>query len=525
MLFQLTAAAATTYLAVLQGGVTFEPPPDTMIGAVVAPSCVADVWLTIGAGEKATVPGCDTPAVTVNGTGARVDGWAAIVKRNDSAGALADALAREGTCVGADGPYAALAAARSDGTVAEYRATTPRCEVQLTESAAPAGAYAITVRVPERLHLGSVTMPGVKPAVLTGTPKRGGLVTLPDVTRLLADVGSGVRATGVDGGDPADLDRLANMRQRLNGYWVTGLISFPLLVLIALGLRRRVDARVAYAVAAWPAGGFVVGLLPWWRWGVPGAWLAVLATSLALAGLGAFVGRALRSVELGLCAVVATAFAIDLVTFQALQRNGLASYSMLTGGRFYGIGNLGFAVFATAVAILCGAAARQWDARAWIWGFVPLTLLDGTSGYDFGGVVALVATAASALTRRLRTVAVAAVVGLGLAMGIAYADAQRDYPTHLGRFVSDGDMGETVARKGAAALHSVIGTWYPLLVAGCAVAAYLLVRQRRELHDTARVLAVLWVVGSLVNDSGIVVAGGGLALATPLLVSYTQRRA
>jgi len=173
---------------------------------------------------------------------------------------------------------------------------------------------------------------------------------------------------------------------------------------------------------------------------------------------------------------------------------------------------------------MCGAAARQWDARAWVWGFVPLTLLDGTAGYDFGGVVALVA-AAAALTRRLRTVAVAAVVGLGLAMGIAYADAQRDEPTHLGRFVSDGDMRETVARKASAALHSVAGTWYPLLVAGCAVAAYLLVRSRRELHDTARVLAVLWVVGSLVNDSGIVVAGAGLALATPLLVSYTQRRA
>ena len=524
------AAAATTYLAVLPG-VTWTPPADGAFAAVVAPPCVADVWLTIGAGEKATVPGCTPPSVTPSGNGATVDGWPDLVRRNDTAslGALADALARAGDCVGADGPYAALAAADSTGRVAEYRAATPSCPVQFTEREVPArDARVVVVRVPERLHLGSVSVSSVHGESLLGTPKRPGLVTLPDVTRLLAPAGAevGVGVVPEDGhpADPADLDRLANLRQRLNGYWVAGLISFPLLVLIALGLRRRVPPAVAVVVAAYGPAGFVVGLLPWWRWGAGGAWLAVLAVTLALAGLGALAGRALRSPELGLAAVVAAAFAVDLLSGpQPLQRNGLASYSMLSGGRFHGLGNLGFAVFATAVVVLAGAAARRYGRRAWL-AFAPLAILDAVPGADFGGVVALAAAAAAAVTRRLRLVALAAVAGLGAALGVAYADAQRDDPTHLGRFLGDGDAGATVARKAGAALASVATAW-PLLVAGAAVGAYLLVRPRRELHDTARVLAVLWVVGSLVNDTGIVVAGAGLALATPLLVSYLARRA
>lgn len=510
--------------------------------ALVTPTCVADVWLTLGAGERATTGGCATPAVTATDGVARVEGWDALRRRNDGValGALADALARTGTCVGADGPLAALAAADSTGLVAEYRPALtlrpgpvppPRCAVQLTESAAaPDGARTITVRVPSRLHLGAVTVAPAYPGTLVGSPRRPGLVTLPDVTRLVAPVGVGAEpgeygSGRADAGDLRDLDRFANARQRFNGWWVAGLISFPLLLLIALGLRRRVPARLALVVAAYTPAGFAVSLVPWWRWGPAGTAAAVVAATLALAALGTLVGRRVGSPEVGLATVVTVMFAVDLVTFQQLQRHGLASYSMLSGGRFYGLGNLGFAVFATAVVIVAGAAVRRWGPRAWVWAFVPLTMLDATAGYDFGGVIALAAAAAAALTRRVRTIAVAAVVGLGLALGVAYADARRGDPTHLGRFVSDGEWSETLARKGGAALHSVVGTFWPLLVVGGAYGAYLLLRGRAELRDTARVLAVLWVVGSLVNDSGIVVAGAGLALATPLLVSYAARRA
>lgn len=521
------AAATVTWLSVAPGVTWERPPGGAHLAAVVMPTCVPDVWLTIGAGEKATTRSCTTPVVTPAGTGAIVEGWGALRERNADVplGALAAALARDGECVGADGPNAALAAADANGHVTEYRAATPRCAVQLTERGAPAGAYVIELRVPERLHLGSVVRPAVQDASLTGTPKRGGLLTLPDVTRMLADAGAGVTPLGAPG-DPRDLDRLANARQRFNGFWVAGLITFPLLLLVALALRRRVPPRVAVAVAAYAPAGFVVGLVPWWRWGAAGAALAVLAATLALAAVADLLGRigsglGERRPELALCAVVATAFAVDLLGPQRMQKHGLASYSMLTGGRFYGLGNLGFAILATAVVVLAGAVAAR---RVWVAALLALAVLDAVPGADFGGVVAVAAACAAVFTRRLRVVALAAVAGLAAALGVAFADSRRDEPTHLGRFLTDDDPGATVVRKGLSALASFATGW-TLLVAGCAVGAWLLVRDRPELRDTARVLAVLWVVGSLVNDSGIVVAGGGLALATPLLVSYRERRA
>ncbi|HEV2890677.1 MAG TPA: hypothetical protein VGX28_09905 [Frankiaceae bacterium] len=511
------AAGVVTYLAVVAG----PPPASTDVAAVVMPTCAADVWLTLGAGEKATVPSCTAPAVTASGRGAVVEGWEALRRRNDGAplGALVEALRREGDCVGADGPLAALAAADATGRVAEYRAAAPTCAVQLVETVPSATtATVLALRVPRRLHLGALVTETVRPLTYRGTPKRPGLLTLPDVTRLLAPVGVGVRPYGTDGGDPADLDRLANARQRWNGFFVAGLISFPLLLLIALWARRAVPSWLGVAVASYAPAGFVVGVLPWWRWGPLGAALALLAVALALTGLAYVLAR--RAPELGLCAVVAAAFGVDLLGGQAMQRNGLASYSMLTGGRFYGLGNLGFAVLATAVVVLAGSRR---DPRAWLAALVPLALLDATVGYDFGGVVAVAAAGAAAFTRRLRAVLVAAVLGLVAALGVAYADSLRHEPTHLGRLFTDGDAAATIARKGGSALHTVYATAWPLLVVGCAVGAWYLLRDRRELHDSARVVAVLLVVGSAVNDSGIVVAGGGLALATPLLVSYARR--
>lgn len=526
----LAQAAFVTYLAVVPGVTWDHDASSVNAAAVVAPTCVADVWLTLGAGERATVPSCEAPVVTPTATGAVVEGWSALVERNDGArlGALVEALSREGLCVGADGPYAALAAADPSGRVAEYRAASPECAVQFVERVVPEGdRRVVSVYVPrEKRHLGAVTVSGVKPGTLSGTPKRPGLLTLPDVTRLLAPVGAGTDPEIVDGGDPRDLDRLANARQRYNGFWVAGLISFPLLLLIAYGVRRRVPPGLALVAASYAPAGFAVGLVPWWRWGAAGAALAVAGATLALAGVSALAGRSLRVPELGLPVVVVTAFVLDLVDGQRLMRDGIASYSMLVGGRFFGLGNLAFAILATAVAIVAGAATLRWGRRVWVAAFAALAVVVAVPGADFGGVIAVFAAGAAAVSRRLRSVVAAAVVGLGAALGVAYADAQRDGSmTHLGRFVSDGDAVATVARKGGAALHSLYATAWPLLAVGAGVAAYLLARRLPELRDTARVLAVLWVVGSLVNDSGVVVAGGGAALAAPLLLAYRARRA
>ena len=196
-----------------------------------------------------------------------------------------------------------------------------------------------------------------------------------------------------------------------------------------------------------------------------------------------------------------------------LQETGLASYSAIAGGRFHGLGNAGFAILATATAVV---SARL---------LVPAALLVAAPrwGADFGGAVALLAAFAAQARRAYAAAGTAA--GLVIALGAAAFDYRRpaEDRTHLGRFADDllhGGWTDTIARKAAAAAASLL-TWYPLLAAGSLVVAVLMLRRHRDrdLAPTVRALAALWLVGSLVNDSGVVVAAVGAAVAVPLLLA------
>jgi hypothetical protein len=87
---------------------------------------------------------------------------------------------------------------------------------------------------------------------------------------------------------------------------------------------------------------------------------------------------------------------VDLLTGARLQMSSLAGYSPIVAGRFAGVGNVAFAVFATG-ALLCAAALcvrrtpRQSVAIVAAVGVVAV-VIDGSPlwGSDFGGVLALV---------------------------------------------------------------------------------------------------------------------------------------
>jgi hypothetical protein len=70
-------------------------------------------------------------------------------------------------------------------------------------------------------------------------------------------------------------------------------------------------------------------------------------------------------------------------------------------------------------------------------------------------------------------------------------------------------------------------TWSPYFLAATVAFGVWLLRGRRDpaLDDTVRALVVLWVVGSLVNDTGVVVAASGAAVAVPLLLAYRAEHA
>jgi hypothetical protein len=530
--------------------------------------CAADFWLTVSAGARAGLPGsgCAVPEVVPSGNGATVAGWAAIVRANDRRhfGAVPGTLgrdlhARSGSCIAAYGPLAALGAADRTGLVREYHASVadaPRRQthcrdtfVDASDYASPAAATAalraafpshtiLLVGLPRPGHYGALANPTNGTALLTGSPRERGLVTIPDLTRRVLSPSSltvssrGASATRLVA-HLRDLDRAGHLHRAYAG-WYLGLGALPLLLYLILAWRPRLGRRlrpVALALAAYPVAGFLVSAVPWWRAGTP--WLACAAGVLASMVLVVAAGR---GTEVGIAAVTTAVFAVDLLTGAHLQRFGLASYTALNGGRFFGLGNVGFAIFATAAVVLAGALARRYGARAWLAAYPPLVLLDALPrwGADFGGAIALTAAFGTALATRARRTVVVAGAALGLV--VAFAAAWLDYSrpaadrTHLGAFVDDllhGNAADPLWRKADAAIHSVVGTAYPLILIGSLVVATILLRRLRDeaLAPTVRAVAVLWLVGSLVNDSGVVVATAGAAVAVPLLLAYAIRRA
>jgi hypothetical protein len=534
---------------------------DAALGALVPATarrvgCAADFWLTLSAGARAGLPGrsCGIPPVHDR----TVEGWRAIVRANADRhygarpGALAAAVAPR--CVAAHGPLAALGAANAGGVVAEYHpALAPSaCDVNLVDASGAVSLAAavaeiravlhpdvlVLVGLPRGTHYGGVAVTG--PAgLLTGSPRERGLVTVPDLTAFVTGRGA---PTVTAGGSYAsrlhrllDLDKAGHLHHAYAGVYLC-LGALPLVLCALLSLRPRPGRglrTVALALAAYPVAGFLVSAVPWWRAPVP--WIACAAGVLVSMVLVVVAGR---RTEVGVAAVTTAVFAVDLLTGAHLQRYGLASYSALNGGRYYGLGNVGFAMFATAAVIVAGALARRYGARAWLAAYPPLVLIDALPrwGADFGGAVAVTAAFGAALAARARRTVVVAGTALGLA--VAFAAAWLDYRrpaadrTHLGAFVDDlvhGRSADPLWRKADAAVHSVTGTWYPLVLIGSLVVATILLRRLhaagdRTLDTTARALAALWLVGSLVNDSGVVVAAVGCAVAVPLLLSYTVRR-
>jgi hypothetical protein len=544
------------------GGLTWErPPPKDVraaldgwaVGAVVPVTarrrvCPADLWLSIGSDARAYVPGSGCPVATV--TGSRVDGWEAIVRANEAKrfGATPGSFAESVGCLGATGPLAALAAAHPDGRLDEYASTfgaNTTCDHQVADlsalrvpeavaaiDAAYDAATVVLVGIPERGgHYGAVAVRGSGSGLVEGT--------VPDLV-LPRDLAAPLTVEPADDPVPrlVDLDRLAYLHRRYAGVYFTGLIALPLLLYIWLGFRRRAGRRtreVAYALAALPVAGFLCSAVPWWRSGLAGAVcvVAVAASALVVSAAARLLPLP-RGVAIG--AVSAAVFAADLLTGGHLQRTGLASWSSLNGGRYFGLGNVGFAVFTTgALLALLWVLRSRWRLLV---GLLPVAALDAVPrwGADFGGAIALGAAWATAAARRASRVAVAggAVAGLALALGVALLDWSRPEGerTHLGHFVHDlftGGWTDTVLRKAGANLHALTRTWYPLLVAGSLLVAVLVLRRLRARGDKSiepfvRPLAALWLVGSLVNDSGVMVAAVGLALAVPALVAYAAER-
>jgi hypothetical protein len=412
--------------------------------------------------------------------------------------------------------------------------------------------------------------------------RTGGLVTLTDVTStVLHSLGLKQPSDAVgmpwrsDGAKPRSV---ATFTDRLNDKDVQAQVYsrvvprfFLILAIVQVALyafgvfalvrkKRRVlaVARVtALAGAALPAATFTANLVPWWSAGHPAVVMVVgvlvgiaVITALALAGPwrrsiivpGAVIG--------GVTALILT---LDVLTGSHLQTCSLLGYTPLVAGRFYGFGNIPWALWITGLIIVTGAVAgrllaadRRTAATAVVIGAGVLGLvIDGApfAGADFGGIIAIfpgfAVFALMIAGRRVRPSRLLAVLAVGavVVLGVAFLDSLRAEPTHIGEFwksLMNGDGGTIVFRK-FRGMVGTFGNWELSLIAVAAV-AFLVFALMRPLAWRAAVLqtayerapalrptlvAVLVTAGAgmLVNDSGVAIPALAFTVAIPLALA------
>jgi hypothetical protein len=335
---------------------------------------------------------------------------------------------------------------------------------------------------------------------------------------------------------------------------------------LAVARRRRRLSRATTGCAALqvgllagavPPATFLANALPWTRTDHPALvlWCATAGLAIVLA-LAAFTVRGRRAAPAALLgAVTLVLLTADVATGSRLQLDAVFGLSTLVAGRFYGFGNIAFAVFAMAAlltaAAVGGALTRRGRPRAAAISVLAIggaaVLVDGAPGLgtDFGGVLALLpgiaVLAALLLGVRLTAARLVGLAALTLLVVSALAIADWTRPTaqrsHLGRFVQqvlDGDGGHVIADKAAANLSLlrvpiIVAVALPLLL----VVLLALVRpQTLRLHALARaqqddpalralLIAALTtaLLGFACNDSGVIVPAVALFTGGPLIAT------
>ncbi|MEJ5914301.1 hypothetical protein [Pseudokineococcus sp. 1T1Z-3] len=446
----------------------------------------------------------------------------------------------------ATGPAPAGVAARYDGTLVGARSTRQDGLLQTTDLT-PAVLAALGVDAPGRL-VGSPVLP--VEAGLDAEERRAVVL---------------------------DLSRAAVEVRPVVGPFFYALYGSQLLVyglgVVALrrrwggaGGRRRVLAwlrRVSVVSASVPVSTFLANLVPWWR-----AEASALVLVVAVAGWTAVVaavallGPWRRGVLGPLGAVAGTTaavLAVDVVLGSTLQLSSLMGPNPIVAGRFYGLGNPPFALFATGCLLLATALASRllqrgrgkWAVAVVVALGVGAAVLDGAPGLgsDFGGppaivpafaILALLVAGVAITWRRVVVIGGGTVVVMAGLATLDWLRAPADR-THLGRFVEtvlDGGAAEVVGRKVAANLSVLTGNPQGLLVPIAALfVALVLLRPgaagppalRRAFDRSPALRAgfgawlVLILIGFAVNDSGTSIPAVAATLMVPLLTAAGAR--
>jgi hypothetical protein len=325
----------------------------------------------------------------------------------------------------------------------------------------------------------------------------------------------------------------------------------------------RVVRRVAVVAATVPASTFLANLFPWWRSSSPMLTI-VLSVGVFVPALSAvaLLGPWARHLTGPIGAVALLTMLVlggDVILGSHLQVSSLMGLQPVVGGRYYGMGNVTFALFATAALLLATAVSghyvRQGRPRVAAGAALAIGLVaavvDGAPswGADGGGPPSLLPGLAYLvlvilgirMTWRRGLLIGGTTVGLFLLVGFLDWLRPPDSRSHLGRFIQsmiDGGAFDIVSRKLDQNISILFSTPLALLVpVGLALAIVVLARPssrgsralRRsfEACPTLRpgliALLVMLTIGFAINDSGVAIPANGALIAVPLVIAISVR--
>lgn len=377
-----------------------------------------------------------------------------------------------------------------------------------------------------------------------------------------------------------DIDTKADAMHRIVAPFLTIWLAGTTLVMFVLWLvirrarpwnRNLTRARVlrmtrltGLLAAAMPAATFLANLVPWWRASTNTVALVAMLLVLVLVISSLLTLVCLKgpwsSSSLGplaaMSAITAAVIGIDLLTGSRLQISSIFGLQPLVGGRFYGMGNVAFALYAAAVLLLCAALAHALMRRgAPRLAVCAVVLVGGCAlavdvlpawGADFGGPIALVPALGFLLMgvmgwrTSVRNVSIVLVLA-GLVVGlVCYLDwrrpeAERSHPGRFLQTVIDGGAWDVLSRKLWANIDLAVAMPVLLvLVVVLMVVAVLVVLKPgilgteplRRLLEEAPILRrgllsiiVMAVIGFLTNDSGAAIPPVAAIFTVPLVAS------
>lgn len=491
------------------------------------------------------------------------------------------------------------AAARVDGVLADLRGRLPADTAMLVVGVADSAPT--PVPAPEdplhiapsglRVALAVGPMPSGQPWgptwLTSGSTRWTGLVQLTDVASTLAAyAGLSDPATGTvgrpwraNGAHPSSAEStIAQLVGTDRATQVFRTQSAPFFQILGIGqvlffggvllwLRRvgthrhrvlRLAQYVALAAASLPVASFLANLTRWWRAERPGTvlWISIvlIAVTIAVTAMAGPWRRKLYGPPGFVAGFTAVVLAVDVSTGGHLQHTSLLGLSPVVAGRFFGFGNIPFAIFVASSLVAAGALA-QWlldrgygrrvatSATALVGLAAVVTMGAPWAGANFGGTLstlpgfALLALGVSGARVTVLRMLVAGVAAVAVVTLIAWLDWLRPVAsqTHFGNFfgdVMDGEALRVINRKAGASLGTLQrAPYYGWLVPIAYAAIIWLARtpgvagMRDAYARWSELRYVIWAglltgaVGFATNDSGIIIPALLLTVGIPLVVS------